>query len=198
MPGLLSIAPPSVLEQIKKGALLPASTVENAIEKEVSHLKVHEGFKPYAYVDTEGYLTAGYGHKLTKEEIAKIPKNQRVPDEKGNLQHIIYTKEQTDKWFDNDTAKAIRNAKALVGENVPPEVFGILLNMSFNMGQAGVGKFAGMLKAIKDKDYKRAALEMEFTNPDKDISEEGWTPWRTQVPTRAASLINRMSNTSKQ
>ena len=173
-------------------ALLKNSVLQDVVQAERAQIREDEGYKNHAYVDTLGYKTAGIGHLLSEKEIGEFPPQAWVPDKNNDIKGIKYSEEQIKKWFEDQTKAATKSAKALVGEDVPPEVFGILVNMSFNMGQAKVKKFKGMIKAIKKGDYERAAQEMEFTNPDKDRSEKGWTPWRTQTGDRAQRLIDRM------
>ena len=52
------------------------------------------------------------------------------------------------------------------------------------MGAFGVSKFKGMLKALSEKDYKRASYEMLDSL------------WARQTPNRAKRMSERMANIS--
>lgn len=56
----------------------------------------------------------------------------------------------------------------------------VLVEMSFNMGLAGVASFKNMLEAIKNEDYKKAAREMLNSK------------WAEQVGYRSAELAEQM------
>ena len=43
-----------------------------AIVYAIDLVKTAEGFRALVYIDTLGYPTIGYGHKLTKDEIGKL------------------------------------------------------------------------------------------------------------------------------
>ena len=103
----------------------------------IESIKEHEGFRGYAYKDSLGYDTIGYGTKLplTKEEAELI------------LKHRLnaFTKEVNEKleWLD-----------------IPPDKMEILYEMAYQMGVSGLLKFRNMLSALNEKDYKTAAKEM--------------------------------------
>lgn len=114
-------------------------------------------------------MTAGIGHKLTKEEIKKYPEGTEVEESVVN------------QWFTEDLKVASEGAESLV-PNAPPEVKNILTNMVFNMGLRGVKGFKKMLKAIEQENYTEAAKEMKDSK------------WFSQVGNRSKRLIKRMES----
>lgn len=57
-------------------------------------LEAEEGSREDVYKDSEGFLTAGIGHKLTAEELKKYKEGDIVP------------KDKRDEWFRKDAKKS--------------------------------------------------------------------------------------------
>ncbi len=60
-------------------------------------VKLSEGFRDHVYMDTEGFRTIGWGHKVVHED--------KFEDGK------TYTKEELQEVFDKDLQKAIGQAR---------------------------------------------------------------------------------------
>ena len=101
-------------------------------------IKKHEGFRVNVYDDHLGNKTGGYGHLMLEGE---------TEPEGG------YTKQYWEGVFQKDFNNAVNGAIKLVGNDVPPEVLGIVTEMVFQMGISGVSKFKKMLGAIKEGNY---------------------------------------------
>ena len=120
----------------------------------VGKLMKHEGFRLDPYEDTEGYLTGGTGHKFTQEDYKNF--NTNGTDE-----------EKLDYWtarFDEDYTKANTAAIRIMskqGIEDNPKIQEVLVNMVFNLGEAGVNKFPSFLKALASKNSKDAEYEMK-------------------------------------
>ena len=121
----------------------------------------------------ENFLTGGVGHRMTEKEAKAYPEGTEIP------------KKVRDEWFRVDLAEAEADADTLIPEDAPPEVREIITNMAFNLGRTKLREFKDMLKAIKNKDYKTASLEMMDSN------------WSAQVGDRAVNLAERMRNVQK-
>jgi len=137
------------------------------IEHTKEAIKKEEGFRMETYHCTEGHLTGGYGHKMLEGEEA--PK-----DHAGWL-----------KLFERDFAKAVSGADEVLKEcpaDISETARNLVVEMVYQMGQFGVSKFKGMLKAISEKDYKQASVEMLDSR------------WAKQTPNRANRMAERMSN----
>ena len=142
------------------------------IETLEEKIKRHEGYMANPYTDTEGFLTGGYGHKILPGE--EIPK-----DKKG-----------WEELFQKDFKKAQEGAYRLIKkkniENLPCIGEEIIIEMVYQMGETGVGKFRKMFKALKKepKSYIEAATEMMDSR------------WANQTYSRAWELSNRMRRLS--
>lgn len=123
----------------------------------VEDIKNEEGFKGVVYKCTEGFDTIGYGTKLplTKEE-ATLLLEYRLNKMKSELNSSLYALE------------------------APDEVWSILYNMAYQLGVPGVLKFSKFIKALQNKNYSQASIEMLDSK------------WAKQTPNRAKRLADRM------
>jgi lysozyme len=130
-------------------------------------IKLHEGFVPRVYKDTLGKRTIGYGHLCVEPE--------QWDDNKE------YTKEELENVFSKDFNEALKNAEHLIGErsinHVAKEV---IIEMVFQLGIGGVGKFKNMWKALDGEDYGEASFQMLDSL------------WAKQTPARAGKLAGKM------
>jgi lysozyme len=132
-------------------------------------IKEHEGFRNQVYVDTLGYRTIGYGHKVTKED--------NFEDDK------VYDKELLEEVFDNDFGIARRAALRLTEHlDIADDAIDVITSMVFQLGEAGVSKFRNMFEALEIPDYGEAAEQMLDSK------------WHMQTPNRCQELANIMRN----
>ncbi len=126
-------------------------------------LKKHEGFRPTIYKDTVGKWTIGYGRNLSDVGITMDEAETLL---ENDMEIAIAAAESIFEGFDtlNDTRKAV------------------LANMAFNLGQARLGKFTKLIKAIHDGDFKEASVQMLDS------------AWAKQVGNRAINLAKMMSD----
>lgn len=97
---------------------------------------------PYRDPDGKGWVV-GVGHYSSKKPSA--------------LSH-----EQVKNLLRKDTAQALASAKRLVKtfDRQPDAVKQILVDMTFNLGEEGFGRFTNTIKACNSFDYKTMAVEM--------------------------------------
>lgn len=136
---------------------------------ELEQLRSDEGFRNDVYLDTEGNLTVGTGHKLKGAELQKYKEGDVIPNE------------ELDEVFEKDYEEALAGAERLAPEGAPDEVKNILTNMVFQMGATGVSKFKNMRAALEEGDYATASEEMLDSK------------WAQQTPNRAKRLAERMA-----
>ena len=144
---------------------------EEAIIKKDEGVRRDRDGSHVSYKDTDGHMTGGRGHLLTKEEKKQYPKGTVIPDK------VVAD------WFKTDMDEADKDLTSILEEkavHVPDEVYDILLNMSFNLGKKGLAGFTDMWAAIEIEDWATAAVEMEDSK------------WFKQVKNRAVRLVNRM------
>lgn len=128
-------------------------------------LRRDEGEKLYAYADSEGYVTIGIGVLIDR-------------DKGGGI-----TKEESAYLFNNRLAlkKAELVEKAPWVAKLDEVRFGVLLNMSYQMGVNGVLNFKKTMQYVKDGKYQAAASEMLNST------------WAKQTPERAVRLSDQMA-----
>jgi lysozyme len=130
----------------------------------------YEGFSSTPYKDTMGYWTIGIGHKLDTKDY-------------NEFRNKIITFQEALATLKEDLSEVMKQIKIKLPwiESIPLDKQDILLNMAFNIGVTGLMKFKNMLEAVKNKDYKKASLEM--INSD----------WANQVKNRSMKMAKKMA-----
>lgn len=130
----------------------------------LAQLKTDEGFRPYAYADSLGYLTIGYGRLIDKRKGGQISQDEAL----YLLQNDVAAKETAllaYAWFNNQDS--VRQAA--------------LTDMAFNLGLEGLLHFPNFLGYMLKQDYPSAIKELTDT------------PWHSQVGARADRIIQLIS-----
>lgn len=113
-------------------------------------LKIDEGLRLKKYRCTAGKWTIGYGHRLVGYEL-----------ESPSMVQI--TRERAENIFEKDVATADAAARRIAGtawEGMTNERRAVLVNMVFQMGEEGVGKFKKFITALHARDWQKAGVEM--------------------------------------
>ena len=132
----------------------------------LDQLKRDEGFRPYAYQDSEGWLTIGYGTLIDKRKGGGIPRDI------GELL-LIRKMDEANKEL----------AAALTWTELLDEPrLAVLQNMAYNLGIVKLLGFRNTLKAVHDGEYAKAAGMMLQSK------------WATQVGPRANRLAKQMES----
>ena len=166
----LAALPKAEVEQVQEEVKEPH--VEQPVIKKDEGIRRNKEGSHVAYNDSKGIPTGGIGHLLTDEEKKLYPRGEAIPD-------VV-----VQGWFDTDMKEAddiltgILENKAV---HVPDEVFSILLNMTFNLGEEGIGEFVDMWAAIEVGNWKVASAEMIDSK------------WAKDVGNRAVRLADRMA-----
>tara|TARA_R100000995_G_C3453316_1_gene109255 strand:- start:364 stop:813 length:450 start_codon:yes stop_codon:yes gene_type:complete len=142
------------------------------IEELRETLKVDEGNVKSIYLDHLNLPTTGIGHLITEWD-----------EEYGKPVGTPVSEERINKLFDKDVKITIDECEQLFDnfQDLPEEVKQICANMMFNMGRPRLSKFLKFREAIKNKDWKECAVQMEDSR------------WHKQVTNRANRLISRMN-----
>ena len=121
------------------------------------------GHKKNVYLDTEGYPTIGYGHVLDTLKYDALP--EKYKDVEWSKQEGLST------FLEDYIEKEERTARKFGKENyenLPEGAQAILVDLVFNMGAKKLfDKFPGFIKDLKAGNYKEAAKELRYKNPDK-------------------------------
>ena len=145
---------------------------EDIIKKDEGIRRDKEG-SHVAYKDSKKKMTGGIGHLMNKEEKKLYPVGTAIPDKVVN------------EWFKTDVDEADKSLTRILEKkavHVPDEVYNILLNMTFNLGQKGISEFTDMWAAVEVGDWKKVAVEMRDSK------------WAKDVKNRAVRLSDRMES----
>ena len=129
------------------------------LNKLIERICENEGFRSNPYQCSEGVWTIGHGITyLTEEESRRIVAD-RIAEKHLGLGGTL-------DWYDG----------------LPPEVQGVILEMTFQMGTSGMLKFKKMIKAMVDKQWGLASEEMKDSK------------WYRQTPGRCERLAQIVAN----
>lgn len=136
------------------------------IERLKRQIKEHEGVRKKAYKDSLGNWTIGVGHLI------------KLPDE-HNLLKVSLADVHVDQLFLIDLNQAIDDARKFIdADDVPEEVFEVVVNMAFNLGLTKLLQFKKFQQALKEKDFVKASEEMLDSR------------WARQLPNRSQELAD--------
>lgn len=125
-------------------------------------IKRHEGLALKAYKCPADKITIGYGRNLDDRGIEEFEASNMLCEDVLNIYHFLL--EFT--WF-----SGLSEVRA-----------GVVVNLAYNIGNAGLMKFSKMLKALEEEDYDKAAAELKDSK------------WYRQVGQRARDLVYMMEN----
>ena len=121
----------------------------------IERIGVNEGFRSKPYQCSEGVWTIGHGLTWITEEESLSILSGRISE-----LHLKLSKDLD--WYDR----------------MPPEVKGVIIEMCYQIGYAGVMKFKKMITNMQDINWKGAAEEMLDSL------------WAKQTPERANRLAD--------
>jgi GH24 family phage-related lysozyme (muramidase) len=122
-----------------------------------------EGRRRHVYTDTKGHPTIGIGFNLdrpdAKEEIEAL--GLGYEDIRAGTQDL--TDEQMDRLFDTTMDEAIAGARQTLStfDDIPEDKQMVVVDMVFNLGAQKFSKFIKTIDAIENKQWDRAAQEMQ-------------------------------------
>lgn len=148
------------------------------VYKEIS---ADEGKVLHAYLCSELHATIGIGHKILDDDPEKdLDIFGADWDDVADDQCI--SEERCYELFEEDVQVAIGGCAKIYDnwEELPQEAQHILVNMCFQLGRGGLGKFKNFKAAVEDHNFTLAAIEMIDSR------------WANQTPERAERLKSRM------
>ena len=125
-------------------------------------LKRDEGFRPNIYIDTVGKRTIGYGHNLDANPYPILPGagiSEELADKILHTDVDTITDSLTHHLPWTDTLQDVR--------------FGVLQNMSFNMGVIGLIGFHLMLTYLQYGEFSSATAEMMSSKWYTEVGDRG-------------------------
>ena len=134
------------------------------IKQAVKQLESDEGLVLHAYQDSLSFWTIGYGRLIDKRKGGGI------------------TKEEADYLLSNDVKKVLDELSWKLSwyDKLDDARKAVLLNMSFQLGIAGLMNFKNTLAKIESGDYENAAANMMKSK------------WAEQTPNRAKRMAEQM------
>lgn len=130
-----------------------------------------EGNVPFAYQDSKGYWTIGVGFLIDKAKGGRLPDAVR------------------DFWLDYEIETRTNELKVALPwfADLDKPRQDALINMSFNLGVAGLLSFKNTLSFIERGQYSKAAKEMLLSSDGTSKS-----PWYRDVGLRAERLAEQI------
>jgi len=142
------------------------------MEEIKQRIKEHEGYRDTVYSDSLGFATIGYGHLV-------LPTDNFV-------EGVAYDEATLEEVFDNDFKIASDSARELLRDIEHNHIiFGVIVEMCFQLGKPRVKKKKKMWEALKNKDLDKASAEMIDS------------AWHKQTTKRCESLASIMRNANK-
>lgn len=142
-----------------------------------ARIRSSEGVRTSMYLDTLGKATIGIGHLIQPHEREKFSEGVEI------------SMELVEELFDLDLNRAAAGAEVLieecVGHDLPEHITEVILEMVFQLGTQGVRNFKKMWKAMRVKDWQKAAAEMKDSR------------WHSQTTKRCEHLAEIVANTAK-
>lgn len=134
----------------------------------IDQLQRDEGFRAEIYIDSVGKRTIGYGHNLDANPLPDL-----VPPitEAQALQILGADVERISMYLQSQLPWIV---------NLDDARHGVLQNMAFNMGDAGLLSFHHDLADTQAGNYAKAAADMKASL------------WYTEVGDRAKRLVQQM------
>lgn len=138
-------------------------------------IKQDEGLVLLAYRDTLGHLTIGHGRCLDTNPLNTYELNVIGHD----CTRLPITKKDAHFLFMQDYVKAVAWVNGSF-QQLPKIARDVLINMTYNIGPAGVMKFRRMTSNLKAQNYEQAANELLNSL------------WARQVKSRAVRLAEKL------
>lgn len=155
------------LKSSESSASLPPPLRElsnSFLNQATNQIKSDEGLVLHAYKDSLGFLTIGYGRLIDKRKNGGI------------------TQQEAEYLLSHDIAEKLGQLHAQLPwiTKLNDARKGVLLNMSFQLGVAGLLGFKSTLAKIEAGDYEGASTSMLKSK------------WATQTPNRAQRMADQM------
>jgi len=163
-----------------KSTKLPISPEAKLIASIVPRVKQHEGVKDTVYKDSRGIPTIGVGFNLTRDDSVQRLKSVGANPVKVKAGQAKLSQYQIDTLLMQDLIDARKNAADLFKNfnQLPAQVQGVLIEMTFNLGKRGLSEFKNFIAHIEAKRFDQASREMLNSS------------WAKQVGDRAINLSN--------
>jgi len=120
------------------------------MESLIESIKKNEGWVPNAYKCPAGYWTIGYGFRVDYLPEDRDWMSYKMSEDEGDtilrskVQHVLSQLRLKYDWF----------------REIPQEVQYVIIEMSYQMGIVGFGKFKKTIKYLREWDFIAASNEV--------------------------------------
>lgn len=155
---------------------------EQFILRAKSYVQGNEGYKNYVYKDSRGFLSMGYGHKLTAEEKKKY-----------KLGDLVDEKILEDYW-EKDWTTHYNAAKSIEGyDKLSIQQKVAIIDLTFNMGVNWVTKFPNLIKNIKKASLAENDLmkELYLSNAANELKYKNYKENNLELSDYFGQVKNR-------
>jgi len=132
-----------------------------------------EGIKKTPYYCSKGFLSIGVGRNLKTNGLTKTERAYLNYHETGYL-NLVLTTEQAIYLLNNDIKNSMTDLKHIFKDfdTFSDELQHILINLMHQLGYSSFNGFRDMVRAIKRKDFKDAAVELRDSKLHRDDTPE--------------------------
>ena len=150
-------------------------------------LEDDEEYRATRYRCTKKKWTIGIGRNLTANGLTKEERDYLNYHETG-FQNLVVSKAQALYLLGHDIDNSYWELCKIFPEftSYSDEIQHILINIHFQIGYSSFTGFRDMIRAVKRRDWKAAAVELR----DSDL-------WREDTPERAERLAKRFEKAGK-
>jgi lysozyme len=116
----------------------------------------HEGYRKMPYHDRNGDISVGYGYNLTKNPLELSPRQIKIIHRQG------VSKEKAEFFVSemcNRLDTQLHETYSWYSQ-LPVTSQYVMLDMGYNMGLGGLGKFTKTIKLIENRRFTQASQEM--------------------------------------
>ena len=128
-------------------------------------ISLHEGYEQCVYTDTTGHKTIGIGFNLERGDAPSIIQSVGADFDAVYNGGQCLTDGQINDIFSGDLNIAKSGAQSCVSsfKDQCDDIQSVLIDLSFNLGEAGLCEFGTFIGQINSNDYASAAADLKTT-----------------------------------
>ena len=144
---------------VQHPAFMPALTnLAGSCQSDIDLVKNGEGFRPTMYHDTKGIATICYGYNLergnARSDLSSVGANYDAVMSGASM-----SQSQCTTLLDKEMGKARSGAQAVFGSLKCSCAQAVAVDMTYNLGQSGIGGFHHFIADMKAGNWKQAQVD---------------------------------------
>jgi GH24 family phage-related lysozyme (muramidase) len=140
-----------------------------------SYISQNEGILNQVYFDSLGIPTIGIGFNLNRIDARSCIESLGISFNKLLRNEFGLSSEQIQILFERDVDSSIKIAERLFNDfsriSFARQI--ILVDLAFNLGESRLSKFQKMISAVNNRDWTRAAFELEDSLWFRQVGNRG-------------------------